>query len=61
MPAKTANLVYLFNFGVLSTFAGLGIKNSSYKRNWPILKAGWNVDNNIKNNAFTLRDFFSMC
>jgi len=53
--------VYLFNFGVLSTFAGLGIKNSSYKRNWPILKAGWNVDNNIKNNAFTLRDFFSMC
>jgi hypothetical protein len=61
MPAITANLVYFFNFVVLSTFARLDIRNSSYKRNLPILKAVWNVDNNIKNKVFALRDFFSMC
>ena len=57
----TANLVYFLIFLALSTFTRLGIRNSSYKRNLPILKKVWNVDNNIKNKAFDPHDFFSMC
>ena len=61
MEVAFANMGKSQHMQFFGVYSGLDIINFCLPPFLLVLKAVWNVDNNIKNKVFALRDFFSMC